>query len=298
MSSTPVSINNGTWDVKKVLGSVPVKEDGSALFEVPALTPVYFQLLDEKNHVIQSMRSWSTLQPGESLSCVGCHEHKSGTFTPPAGVAISGASANPEPLQPFYGSPRGFSFAKEVQPIFDKHCVSCHDDRSQKLDVARSTPSGTDSKKAFSLLDTRKADGGAKRLWSDSYLALTQNGKPNRLVKWLNVQSVPSMLPPYFAGAAKSELITLLDKGHYDVELNQEEMDKIACWIDLLVPFCGDYTEAATWNDAEKKKYAHFEAKRERWANVDRESYEALATLRAAADGTHHSANRPTNVPR
>ena len=62
MVATPVAGNNGTWDVKKVIGEVPVEADGSAYFEVPALTPVYFQLIDENGDVAQTMRSWSTLQ--------------------------------------------------------------------------------------------------------------------------------------------------------------------------------------------------------------------------------------------
>ena len=92
------------------------------------------------------------------------------------------------------------------------------------------------------------------------------------------------MLPPYFAGAAKSELVTLLEEGHYEVQLSREEMDKIAAWIDLLVPFCGDYTEAAAWSDAEKKKYAHFQAKRDRMAALERENIEALMARKSRRD--------------
>ncbi len=69
--STPVSIGNGTWDVKRVLGDAKVYEDGSALFIVPARTPVYFQALDEHGRAVQTMRSWSTLQPSEFLRLRG-----------------------------------------------------------------------------------------------------------------------------------------------------------------------------------------------------------------------------------
>jgi hypothetical protein len=291
LSSTPPSVRNATWDVKKVLGTTPVYDDGSAMFTVPARTPVYFQLLDAKNHVVQSMRSWSTLQPGETFACVGCHEAKGETASPEGGVTTAvrrGARA----LEPFYGPPRGFSFPREIQPIFDKHCIGCHDDRTAvprpekraaKADArpAPAAPTPDGAKKSFSLLDARTLDAGSKRMWSDSYLALTRGGTPNRLVNWLNVQSIPPMLPPYFAGAARSELVTLLEKGHYEVKLTCEEMDKIACWIDLLVPFCGDYTEANAWNEAEKKKYAHFLAKRERMAAIERGNIRALLAAEA-----------------
>ncbi len=441
--STPVAIGNGTWDVKTVLGSTPVHEDGSAMFIVPARTPVYFQLLDEKNYVVQSMRSWSTLQPGETFACAGCHEDKNQAAPPSTGDTTTLAQRKgPQPLEPFYGPARGFSFPKEIQPILDKKCISCHDDRSAQLAKAKGkrpgavlknatpilpinsrwryttikpaadwnkpifdsskwqagqagfgkkgTPGGrvyttwarpeiwirTDItlppnwtakgkraaitichdedaevyvngrlagkvkghiptyknllmdaallrpgtnvvavhcrqttggqfidvglltapapkaappppknlvaskdpsvKKAFSLLGETTVDARAKRRWSDSYLALTQRGKPNAIVQWLNVQSIPPMLPPYFAGAAKSGLMSMLEKGHYKVKLSREEMDKLACWIDLLVPYCGDYTEANAWNDGEKAKYARFQTKRDKMAELEQKNIEAM----------------------
>jgi hypothetical protein len=299
LSSTPPSVDNAAWDVKRVLGTTPVYADGSAMFTVPARTPVYFQLLDAKNHVVQSMRSWSTLQPGETFSCVGCHEGKNQASPPKGGVTMA-LRQGARTLEPFYGPPTGFSFPKQIQPIFDKHCVRCHDDREAAAKMQRrpsrtraaaepptraqpTAEATTDSvKRAFSLLDARTVDDRAKRAWSDAYLVLTRNGSPNRIVNWLNVQSIPPMLPPYFAGAAKSELVAILEKGHYGVRLNREEMDKIACWIDLLVPFCGDYTEAGAWDEAERNRYAHFLTKRERMAAIERRNIRDLLATRAA----------------
>ncbi len=124
---TPVAIGNGSWDVKIVLGEATVHADGSAFFTVPARTPVYFQAIDARGYAVQTMRSWLTLQPGENVSCVGCHESKNST--PPAAVRPSLAmKAGPQDLAPFHGPPRGFSFPREIQPILDRHCVRCHDD--------------------------------------------------------------------------------------------------------------------------------------------------------------------------
>ena len=84
-------------------------------------------------------------------------------------------------------------------------------------------------------------------------------------------------------------------EGHYDVELSSLELAKIACWIDLLVPFCGDYTEAGAWSEGEKEKYARFQAKRERFAEMDRESVEALlASTEDRAEGPGPNAGRAT----
>ncbi len=123
LASTPISIE-GAWDVKKVLGTATVHADGSACFIVPARTPLYFQALDEKGQMIQSMRSWVTLQPGETASCVGCHEHKN--TAPPVTRLSQALAAGPQPLVPIDGPPRGFSFIREIQPILDQYCVRCH----------------------------------------------------------------------------------------------------------------------------------------------------------------------------
>ncbi len=270
LSSTPVAIDNGCWDVKVVLGDAKVYADGSACFDVPARTPVYFQALDKKGRAVQSMRSWSTLQPGEVLSCVGCHESPNEA---PAAVQrrTLAMRAGPQKLDPFYGSPRGFSYPVEIQPIWDRHCVSCHNPQSD-------TPRAS----AYDLRATGVLDTRAKRYWAQSYLTLTESGRPNRIVNWLNVQSAPPMLPPYPGGSADSDLLKMLEDGHYDVKLSEEERDKITCWIDLLVPFCGDYREANAWSQEEIDRYEHFLQKRRTMELLERENLAALM-----ADGKH-----------
>ena len=292
MISTPVAIGNGTWDVKVVLGDVPVYKDGSAFFTVPARTPVYFQALDENNRAVQTMRSWSTLQPGENLACVGCHEDKN--TVPPVNYRTTTLALKhgPQSIEPFYGPARGFSFAKEVQPVLDRHCIRCHNDRAaaELRWIGEKPVSAGATNKVFSLLGAEVTDPAAKRKWSDAYLMLTgakPDGKKGRegrfrgnttgkVVNWIGSQSVVSMLPPYFAGSTKSELLAMLERSHGNAKLSREEFDKFACWNDLLVPFCGDYTEANAWSDAEKQKYAHYFQKRQAMAEVERQNIAAL----------------------
>ena len=102
------------------------------------------------------------------------------------------------------------------------------------------------------------------------------SGHSNSLVNWIGSQSVPTMLPPYHAGAAKSRLIKHLAEGHNGVKLSQEEMDKIACWIDLLVPYCGDYLEANIWTDKELKKYDYYLQKRHRMEEFEQNNIAKL----------------------
>ena len=276
--STPVAIGNGTWDVKVVLGETPVEPDGSALFSVPARTPIYFQALDERGYAVQTMRSWATLQPGETRPCVGCHEHKN---TAPPTQQTQSAMAfrrGVRSLEPFFGPARGFSFQKEIQPILNRHCVGCHKDRTRYESARENRPGpGTgQGPVAFSLLPDPVIDVQAKRRWSDAYLALTQargrngpsagfQGNPDGpWVKWISSQSVPALLSPYFAGAARSPLMDLLIEGHGAVALSREELEKIACWIDLLVPFSGDFLEANAWTEEETAKYVRYSEKRHR----------------------------------
>jgi hypothetical protein len=128
------------------------------------------------------------------------------------------------------------------------------------------------------------AEASSGRRWSDAYLALTQAvpvdgfllGRPNRLVSWVSAQSEPTMLPPYHAGSTRSELMTMLEAGHGDTSLAREELATIACWIDLLVPYCGDYTEANAWTEAERSTYERFLEKRSRMQALDRAGIAAL----------------------
>jgi hypothetical protein len=233
------------------------------MFTLPARTPVYFQVLDASNQVIQTMRSWSTLQPGEAFACVGCHENKNAA--PPSGLYKTLAfEKGPQRLASVSNLADGFSFPRHIQPILDGQCIKCHDGgktvRGGRIPNMTSSPVN---------------DSVAKRVWTASYVALTGvatqgdalkfplRGKSNSLVNWVQAQSAPPMLAPYSCGAARSELMSMLRKEHGGARLTPEQLDRIACWIDLGVPFCGNYLEANAWSDAEKALHDKFAAKRQ-----------------------------------
>lgn len=311
--STPIAIGNGSWDVKRPLGEVTVHPDGSAFFQVPARTPVYFQALDGAGRAVQTMRSWSTLQPGEVSACVGCHEHKN-TAPPVTGYETTLAlAAGLEVLTTPNSPAAGFSFRREIQPILDRHCIGCHQDRAPILALARGglTPlpprasAKADSrdpsqKSAFSLLGTETVDPLAKRRWSDAYLVLTRAtpdpaahalgswaGMPDsQIVNWISPQSVPTQLPPNSAGSVRSQLLSMLAQGHRGVSLSPDELRTMACWIDLLVPYCGDYEEANAWAPEELEAYRHFAAKRRRMEQIETENIRSL--LQSASPTPSH----------
>lgn len=308
LASTPISLGNGTWDVKVVLGTASVHPDGSAWFHVPAARGVYFQALDDRGRAVQTMRSWSTLQPGETGSCIGCHEPKNQAPRFDRGTTAA-LAAGPQELEPFYGPPRGFSFAREIQPILDRHCIGCHDDRAalwaendpgrRWIDTGDFEPTAAgdrETDRAFSLLGVENREPKSGRRWSDAYLALvgakmievkyweTLQAVPGDLVNWVGTQLGPSTLPPYYKGSTTSRLLNMLEAGHYDVALSYEEMEKLACWIDLVIPYCGDYVEANLWSEEESARYDHFVAKRRQMQEYERENVEAL-TARGGFQG-------------
>src|SRR5574344_2660529 len=82
-------------------------------------------LLDANGRMVQTMRSWTVLQPGETASCVGCHEPKNSS-PPKAARPTLATAAGVQKLTPVLDSPRAFSFLKDVQPILNARCVKCH----------------------------------------------------------------------------------------------------------------------------------------------------------------------------
>jgi hypothetical protein len=118
-------------------------------------------------------------------------------------------------------------------------------------------------KPAFSLK-------GGQGVWSDAYMALANPS----FATWTSPQSEPTMLPPYHAGANKSKLIDMLEKGHNGVKLSAEELDRLSTWIDLAVPCYGDYTEGIRGGELEK--YKHFLDKRTRWEEQEERNIQEL----------------------
>ncbi|MCX5685518.1 MAG: SUMF1/EgtB/PvdO family nonheme iron enzyme, partial [Planctomycetota bacterium] len=229
---------------KRVLGTVRVEADGSALFRVPAKTPFSVQPLDADGRAIQLMRSWMTAQPGETLSCVGCHDNRGAA--PPAAKATLALGLPPQAIEPWYGPPRGFSFKREVQPVLDKLCVGCHDGQAHDgktpvnlrgdqgyLVYRGGNPQGT------LVTDTPKEQllGKYGGIFEPSYIAL------RRHIRVGGLESDLHLLAPMEFFADTSDLIQMLRKGHYGVALDREAWERLYTWIDLNAPCHGTWGE-------------------------------------------------------
>jgi formylglycine-generating enzyme required for sulfatase activity len=229
---------DGPWDIKQVLGTVPVNPDGSTKFTIPASTPVAFQPLDADGRALQLMRSWTTGMPGETLQCNGCHEPQN---TAAARGMTTALVATPFEIEPWYGPRRGFSYAREVQPIIDRYCVGCHDGNSL-------TPGGT---QLVSLSGSEFVENyhsispgqGTNHVQKDSHFSVGYF-ELQRYCRRPGIESDTHMLTPMDFHAGSTELVQILEKGHYGVELSDEAWDRINTWIDLNCPFHGTWREA------------------------------------------------------
>jgi len=244
-----IGVESG-WDVKRILGTVPVAEDGSALFRVPANTPISVQPLDADGRAVQLMRSWFTAMPGEVLSCVGCHESQNSGTPDLRSIA---AGRTPASLTPWHGPPRGFSFVREVQPVLDRHCAACH--HGQPDAQGRTLANLADA----SLVSVANRKGAQQ--FNQSYLAL------HPFVRRPGPESDYHLLRPLEYHASTSELVQLLEKGHYGVSLDAEAWDRLVTWIDLNAPCHGTWTEAYAGVDGAAEKIA---AKSQRRAELAR----------------------------
>ncbi|MHC4748630.1 MAG: SUMF1/EgtB/PvdO family nonheme iron enzyme [Planctomycetota bacterium] len=247
----------GPWEVMRIIGTVDVHEDGSAMFSVPAYTPLSVQPLDEEGKAVQLMRSWFTAMPGETVSCVGCHEQ-------PKQIPVSrkrlAAIGPPDRIKPWYGPPRGLDFERDVQPVIDKYCVGCHNDKPRP--DGRKTPDlrseryvkdyrGRELTKLGANrlhLAVRKALGGTKVKYTPAYEALVP------YIRRINIEDHVGLLVPGEYHADTSELIQMLSKGHHNVQLDKEAWDRLITWIDLNGPCHGKWGQVSQIPDGADRR--------------------------------------------
>jgi hypothetical protein len=212
----PLTIG-GSFTLAEILGTVPVAEDGSAFAELPAMQSIFFVALDENDIAVKRMHSFVTLQPGETMACIGCHEERveAPNMHTPVLQASRRAPAKPEPIP---GVPSIIDYPRDVQPIFDKHCVSCHSPENYggKLDLT----------------------GDKTSMHSMSFIRLTLHRQ------WVvdNRNQPKSNFEPYKIGSGSSTLLKYIESEHYTVNLSTEEKNLIRLWIDTSATYAGTYT--------------------------------------------------------
>jgi len=212
----PITVG-GSYFLERILGTVPVEQDGSAHFEVPANRPVFFVALDKQGMSVKRMQSFVQMMPGETTGCVGCHEHRTETPSTTKLLALDRPASS---IAPIPDVPEIFDFPRDIQPILDKHCLSCHDHRERAGGVVLT--------------------GDRNEWYSQSYFTLFvkdqvsdgNNHRGNR--------------PPRDIGSSASPLIQKIDGSHHDVQLSPHERRMVTLWIDSSAPFAGTYASLGT----------------------------------------------------
>lgn len=232
---------DGPWDIKRIIGEVDVEEDGSAIFQVPANTPVFIQPLDAEGKALQIMRSWFTAMPGEVLSCIGCHEDRNMVAIP---RKVKAFGKVPQKIQEWQGKERGFSYRHEVQPVLDRYCVGCHSREDNSRPYLKGDKWITDWTSQISGSASTEYGGHFTRSYADLH----------RYVRRPGIESDMHMLTPMDVHADQTELMQLLAKGHYNVKLDSASMLRLACWIDFNAPFHGRRKDISTYDRTENSR--------------------------------------------
>ncbi len=211
----------GTFTLERVLGTVPVEPDGSAFFEAPAMRSLLFVALDEHDLAVKRMQSFTALEPGETLGCVGCHEHRTAAPSLRAAALPLAARRGPSPIAAIAGAPDVPDFPRDVQPILDQHCLACHDYDQRAGGVILSGDRGP--------------------MFSHSYYTL---------VVWQQVRDgrnyARSNYPPRTLGSGGSPLMGKLDASHYQVSLSPRQRQTVRLWLDAGAPYPGTYAALGT----------------------------------------------------
>jgi hypothetical protein len=224
---------------KRILGVVPVEPDGSVSFKIPPMRSLYFQLLDEHGRCLQTMRSFTHVMPGEIRGCVGCHETRPVTASPSTYAAL-GRRAPAVVTPPAWGD-ETVSFPRFVQPVLDKHCVSCHGGDAPKagLDLTHRTEPGT----LLSWPYVRLVFGNKPKTIANMPSAsvagpiFPYHVYPNPEVKYPTQDTV---VPPMTAMSYRSPLIQKATSGkHHGVRVSSAEEARLVAWVDALCPYLG-----------------------------------------------------------
>jgi hypothetical protein len=216
----PISYG-GTFTLERILGTVPVEKDGSAYFEVPAMRSVFFVALDERDLSVKRMQSFTSVQAGETMSCVGCHEHRSQTPRTDFHTTLAVRKA-PARIEPVRDVPDVIDFPRDAQPVLNALCADCHGYEK----TARGGP------RAGRLLLT----GDRGPMFSHSYYMLTIA----RL--FADGRNQPrSNYDPRTLGSSASRLLTMLDGSHHGVTASEQQKKILRLWIETGAAYPGTY---------------------------------------------------------
>jgi hypothetical protein len=242
LSSGPVVSIVQSEGVKRVLGTVPIEEDGSVAFYVPPGEALHFQLLDGNYRALQTMRSFTGVMPGERRGCLGCHESHTRTPQNFARKSIA-VAAGPQKITPLPWDDTTVSYARYVQPVLDKYCGDCHQGDGEAtaiFDLA--------ARPGFLFFDEPYVTMTGRPTWGRPY-EKPERPKPGwGIANTIMVEAFDQRDPqayrtpePMTALSLRSKLIDMASDGtHYDVRADAIGLRRLILWVDTMCPYRGD----------------------------------------------------------
>jgi hypothetical protein len=205
----------GSFTLERIVGTVPVESDGSAHFSLPPNKSFLFVALDDQNRAVQRMKSFTSVMPGETVTCIGCHEHRT---LAPANTSPYPIAGQKPPAQPqaIAGIPEVIDFPRDIQPILDEHCVRCHSPANRSGGILLTGHRGpVYSHSYFNLLARFQVNDGRNQ-----YEPLNEPGR---------------------VGDASSPLMQRIKDHHGHVELSGREIQLLRFWINTGATYPGTY---------------------------------------------------------
>jgi len=122
----------------------------------------------------------------------------------------------PAKIEPIPDIPSPFDYPRDIQPIWDRHCVRCHnaDRYDGRVDMTG------DHLAVFSM---------SYRTISDRHLVADGRNLPF------------GDRAPRTIGSSASRLMKLIDGSHYDAKLSDQEQTWIRLWIESSATYAGTY---------------------------------------------------------
>ena len=217
-SMEPVSWG-GTFTLMRILGTVPVDEDGSAKFIVPANRSIVLTALDKDGRAVKKMHSFLTVMPGENLSCIGCHEERNQA---PTHIKFPNAvRRQASVIKPINDMPEVFNYPTDIQPIWDKNCVSCHNAEKKSGGVDLTGDLGPMFSQSYYWLSVLRQFGDARNRYCGNF-------------------------KPYSMYDCVAPLMNKISKKHHNVKLDSNEIRKIRLWLQVGAPYLGSYAGLGT----------------------------------------------------
>ena len=162
------------------------------------------------------MGTVTQITAGETQGCVGCHEHR---FRAPSLQTSRTRSSSPVSITPPPWGAGPVDFVKQVQPVLDRYCVSCHEGAQPKGNIDLS--------------------GDKTRLFNMAFETLVFT--PGLVERYHINRGPTGNFPALGSGSYVSRLTQLIATNHAAVVVDDDSRRRIYTWIDANVPYYGTW---------------------------------------------------------